>query len=194
MKAILITATIGAGSVITGGSAFATDAVTVSTNNTDKKVKVIVSQPRLQDISVDVTDDKGYSIYQEDIRAKTTYGKVYDLSNLDEGIYTITASGELVTTTRKIKVEGSSATEISCKTSFRPFIMLKDNYLKVQFFNQNQENIEFTVEGSGTIYHQSKPGDELVFGEMLDVSKMPAGKYFARVNVGIKSYYYSFER
>lgn len=194
MKAILITAIVGVGFLFAGGNAFATDAVTVSANNNDKKVKVQVLQPKLQDISVMVADADGNVIFNENIRAKTTYGKVYDLSNLEDGIYTFTSSGEYITTTKKIMVEGSTAREISKEATFKPVISLKDNYLKVHFFNKERGDIEFTIEGSNAIFHESKAGNDIVYGEMIDVSRMPKGKYYAKVKVGNKSYYHPFER
>ncbi len=196
IKAVLFTASIGVSSLLTGGNVFATDAVTVSTSNTEKKIKVQVVEPRLQDISVYVSDAEGNIIYQEDIRASTTYGKVYDFSDLQDGVYTFTSNGEYITTTKRIMVEGSSAREISKEASYKPVITLKDSYLKVNYFNENQEDIEFSIEGSGSgnIFHESKGGNDIVYGKMLDVSKMPAGKYYARLKVGNKEYYQSFER
>jgi len=194
IKAVLFTATVGVSSVLIGGNAFATDAVTVSTSNTEKKVKVQVVEPKLQDISVSVANVEGKIIYQEDIRANTTYGKVYDLSKLEDGIYTFTSDGEHITTTKKIMVEGSSATEISKEATYRPVITLKDNYLRVHYFNKGQEDIKFSIEGSGDIFHESKGGNDIVYGKMLDVSKMPPGNYYAKLKVGNQEYYQSFER
>jgi hypothetical protein len=194
IKAVLATATIGVSSLLVGGNAFATDAVTVSTSSTEKKVKVQVVEPRLQDISVYVADDKGKIIYQEDIRANTTYGKVYDLSNLEDGVYSFTSNGEYVTTTKTIMVEGSSSREVSNEATYKPVISLKDNYLKVNYFNKDQEDIEFSIEGSGDIFHESKGGNDVAYGKMLDVSKMPSGKYYAKLKVGNKEYYQSFKK
>jgi hypothetical protein len=193
LKAIVMTATIGAGSLITGGNTFATDAVTVSTNNSQKRVKVTVSQPRLHDISVSVADEKGYLIYHDNIKAETKYGRVFDLSNLDDGIYTVTSSNQLVSTVKKIKVEGSSTREIGEETIHKPLIVLKDNYLRVQLLNQNQEDIEITIDGFETIYQESQAGNELVFGKMLDVSELPRGEYSAMVKVGKNSYSHRFK-
>ena len=194
MKAVLVTATLGVGSLLVGESAFATDAVTVSTSNTEKKVTVQVLEPRLQDISVQVADAEGKVFYQEDIRARTTYGKVYDLSRLEDGVYTFTSDGEYISTTKKIKVEGSTAREISSEATYKPVITMKGDYLKVHYFNKGKEDIEFTIEGSGEIFHESDGGNEVVYGEMLDVSRMPSGNYFARLKVGNKEFYHSFER
>jgi hypothetical protein len=194
IKTVLVTATIGVSSLFIAGNAFATDAVTVSTSNTEKKVKVQVIEPRIQDISVSVADVEGKVIYQEDIRANTTYGKVYDLSNLEDGVYTFTSDGEYITTTKKIQVEGSTTREISEKATYKPAITLKDNYLKVNYFNQGQEDIEFSIEGSGAIFHESDGGNEITYGKMLDVSKMPSGDYYAKLKVGNKEYYHSFRR
>lgn len=194
MKAVLVTATLGVGSLLVGESAFATDAVTVSTSETEKKVKVQVIEPGLQDISVHVADVAGKVIYQEDIRARTTYGKVYDLSNLEDGVYTFTSDGEYISTTKKIEVEGSTAREISKEATFKPVITLKGDYLKVNYFNKGQEDIEFTIEGSGEIFHESDGGNEVAYGKMLDVSQMPSGSYYARLKIGNKEYYHSFER
>ena len=119
---------------------------------------------------------------------------MYDLSDLEDGTYTFTSTDEYITTTKKIKVEGSSAMEISKEATYRPVFLIKDKYLKVQFYNQNKEDIEFTVESSGTLFHENKAGNDPVFGAMLDVSKMPKGKYYARMKVGNKDYYYPFER
>jgi hypothetical protein len=194
IKAVLVTATVGVICLFAGENAFATDAVTVSASKTEKKVKVQVFEPRLQDISVYVADADGKIIYQEDIRASTTYGKVYDLSELEDGIYTFSSNGEYITTTKKMMVEGSSVREISKEATYKPVISLKDNYLKVNYFNKGQEDIEFSVEGSGEIFHESKGGNDIVYGKILDVSQMPTGKYYAKLKVGNKEYCQSFER
>lgn len=194
MKAVLVTATLGVGSLLVGESAFATDAVTMSTSETEKTVKVQVIEPRLQDISVHVADAEGKVIYQENIRARTTYGKVYDLSNLEDGVYTFTSDGEYISTTKKIEVEGSTAKEISKEATYKPVITLKGDYLKVNYFNKGQEDIEFSIEGSGEIFHESDGSNEVAYGEMLDVSQMPSGNYYARLKIGNKEYYHSFER
>ena len=194
IKSVLITTTIGVSSLFITGNAFATDAVTVSTSDTEKKVKVQVIEPRLQDISVHVANDQGKVIYQEDIRASTTYGKVYDLSDLEDGVYTFTSDGEIITTTKKIQVEGSTAREISKEATYKPVFTLKDNLLKVNYFNKGQENIEFMIEASGNIFHESKGGNDIVYGKMLDVTRMPPGNYYARLKVGNKEYYHSFKK
>ena len=194
IKAVLVTATLGAGSLLVGESAFATDAVTFSTSNTEKKVKVQVIEPRMQDISVYVADAEGKVIYQEDIRARTTYDKVYDLSNLEDGVYTFTSDGEFISTIKKVQVEGSTTREISKEATYKPVITLKGDYLKVNYFNKGQEDIEFTIEGSGEIFHESDGGNEVGYGKILDVSQMPSGNYYARLKVGNKEYYHSFER
>jgi hypothetical protein len=194
MNAVLITATVGVSSLLLGGNAFATDGVTVSPSSTEAKVKVQVAEPRMQDISVYVADAEGTIIYQEDIQARTTYGKVYDLSELDDGIYTFTSRGEYITTTKKIKVEGLSARELSKEATYKPVISLEDNYLKVNYFNKNQEDIEFSIESSGAVFHESDVNNDIAYGKMLNVSKMPPGKYYAKLKVGNKDYYHQFER
>ena len=193
LKTILITAAIGTGMLISGGNSFATDAVTVSTNNTAKKVKVAVSQPTLYDISVRVADDKGYVIHHENIKAKTRFGKVYDLSNLDDGIYTITSSSELVSTTKKIKVEGSSTREIGIETTHKPHFELKDKHLQIQLLNQDRESIKISIDGFETIHQESYAGNDQVFAKILDVSSLPRGEYSAEVKVGKKSHYHRFK-
>jgi hypothetical protein len=193
MKTIVMTAAIGAGMLISGGNSFATDAVTVSTNNTSKKVKVSVTQPRLFDISVRVADDKGYIIHHDNIKAETKFGKVYDLSNLENGIYTISSSSGLITTTKKIEVEGSSTREIGEETTYKPYFVLKNNYLEIQLLNREQENIEITIDGFETIHHERYAGNNQVFGKKLDVSSLPRGEYSAEVKVGKKSHYHRFK-
>jgi hypothetical protein len=194
MKTALLTTAIGVCSLILGENARATDAVTVSTSTTEKKVRVQVAEPRLQDISVYVTNEDGNIIYQEDIRASTTYAKVYDLSKLDDGIYTFTSSGELITTTKEIKVEGSSTTELSREAEYQPYIYVKDNHLRVNYFNKNQEDIEFSIVSSKAIFHESKEGNDIAYGKLLDISNMPSGEYFARLKVGNKQYYHAFKK
>jgi hypothetical protein len=194
MKSVLITVTVGVSTLLLGGYAYATDGVTISPSITEAKVKVRVVQPKLQDILVYVKDDKGDVVYHENIKARTTYGKTYDLSNLDDGIYTFTSQGEYVTTTKKIEVEGSSAREISKEASFQPVITLKDNYLKVNYFNKAQEDIQLSVEGSREIFHKSNGNNAFHYGKMLDISKMHTGNYFVKMKVGKKEYYHQFEK
>ena len=193
MKKILISATIVTVFLISGENSYATDAVTVSTDNTTRKVKVAVTKPALYDISVRVEDDRGLIIHHENIRAKTRFGKVYDLSNLENGIYTITSSDGLVTTTRTIEVEGSATRQIGEETTHKPLFVLKDNYLKIQLLNQDRQNIEIKVEGFETIHHDSHAGNDLVFAKALDISSLPKGEYAAEVKVGKKSHLHRFK-
>ncbi len=194
MKSALVTVTIGVSSLLLGGNALATDGVSVSPSSTEARVKVQVAEPRMQDISVYVSDAEGTIVYQEDIQAKTTYGKTYDLSNLEDGIYTFTSSGDYITTTKQIRVEGSSATELSKEATYKPVMVVKGNYLKVNYFNKGQEYIEFSIEGSGDIFHEGIRSNDVAYGQILDVSEMPTGKYYAKLKVGNKDYYHLFER
>jgi len=194
MKSVLVTAIIVVSTLLPGGNAYATDGVTVSPSSTEAKIKVRVAEPRMQDISVYVADAKGTIVYHETIKARTTYGKMYDFSGLDDGIYTFTSNGEIISTTKKIKVEGSSVRELSKEASYKPFITLNDNYLKVNYFNKAQEDIELSVEGSGDIFHESKSNNDLVYGKMMDISKMPIGNYYVKMKVGNKEYYHQFEK
>jgi len=194
MKSVLITASVGVSSLFLGDYAFATDGVTISPSNTEAKVKVQVAEPRMQDISVYVADARGKIVYQEDIKAMTTYGKTYDLSELNDGIYTFTSSGEYITTTKKIKVEGSSTREISKEATYKPVFSLKDKYLRVNYFNKAGEDIEFSIEGSGGIFYEGKMSHDISYGKMLDISKMPKGSYYANLKVGNKEFSHPFER
>jgi hypothetical protein len=148
----------------------------------------------MQDISVYVADANGMIVYQEDIKAMTTYGKTYDLSELDDGIYTFTSSGDYITTTKKIKVEGSSATEISKEATYKPVFSLKDKYLRVNYFNKAGEDIELSIVGSGEIFYEGNMSNDISYGKMLDISKMPKGSYYANLKVGNKEYSQLFER
>jgi hypothetical protein len=130
-------------------------------------------------------------LHSDEISSDATT-KVYDFSNLRDGIYTFESKSENMNITKKIGVEGSKVEILSKESEFKPIFSVENDELRVNFLNQNMEDVEFSIESTAEVFYQENEGNEMNFQKKFNISNLWLGDYYAKLKVAGNTYYHYF--
>lgn len=110
-----------------------------------------------------ITDIEGNTVYREKIKEKGNYSKIFDLTSLEKGDYTVELNKDFEIITKSIRVDARSVELITEKnvTIFKPVLRKKKNKVFVSQFSF--EAAPLTID----IYFE----DELISSETLEGKK-----------------------
>ena len=191
IKSLLAVSVLGFSTVLFAGNAY--DFLEVIPLNMMDKAVVKVVFPKYQNTSIYVADPEGSIIHRETIKKGSSTAKIYNFSNLDDGIYTFYSITEQVNITKKIMVNNSSIEVISNEVEYKPVFIIKDNHLLVNYLNLEQEEIEMVIYNSNAELYRSTEGNSEVYQKKFHFSHHERGEYFAKITVGRKNYTHSFD-
>ncbi len=192
MNAFLATFTIGASALISAAPGFAGDGMSIAPYTTEKKATVKLENLKSIDVTIMVTDDNGRVLFEETIQSQRSYGRVYDFTNLSDGVYTITSNDDYIRTTSEVQVQRADVRVLRNEVEYKPVFKTKDNALLVNYFNADAKDITFSIENEYGLLYENAEGNGLTFQKSLNISKMMPGRYYATVDVGDRSYSYDF--
>ncbi|MEE9463120.1 MAG: hypothetical protein V3V53_14870 [Bacteroidales bacterium] len=191
IKLLFVSAMVGISSFVFSGNALAFFIDLKPVDIPDKAV-VRLEAPKNYTASIYIAGPEGDILLEESITLDEASTRLYDFTNLDNGIYTFHSSDEQSTTTKRIKVEGSSIEILSKEVEYKPIFNINDKSLSVNYLNMGSEDIEFIIEGKYSSFYLVDEGNEIRFRKQFDISKLPRGEYYALMNVGNKQYYHKF--
>lgn len=181
--------------VTLGGNALSSGNVSFKPLTEEGKVLVSLEDSQTELISISIEDKyENVVYYSSKVSGDELYKKVFDVSNLADGNYSLIADFG----TNKVREEfevldskvvySKTSGEIECKPVFK----VKDNSLIVlyQCPLNNPVKVDFK-ENSETFYtHKS---DKSQLAAKYNLSQLPNGEYSVVLNSGDRRYTYNFE-
>lgn len=157
--------------------------------------KVLVS---LEDVQADVVnltiEDKYEDVvyYSSKVSGDELYKKVYDMSNLPDGTYVLTAmfgkvevKEEFVVNDSEVKKLEKEDSKITCQPVFR----LKDNALVVLYQCPTNNDVKVTFASENEVFFDHESGQSKLAAK-YDLSSLPNGDYEVVLNTGGESFKY----
>lgn len=192
INALLAIITIGAIALISTPTSLAGDGMSITPIKAEKKAAVKLESPKSIDVAILVSNEKGKILYEETIQSQKPYGRVYDFTGLTDGTYTITSNDDYIRTTSKVEVKHADVAVLSNEIEYKPIFLMKDNALLVNYFNSDAKDITFSIEDKYGVLYENTEGNNRAFQKRVNISKMIPGRYFAKVDIGDRSYGYDF--
>jgi hypothetical protein len=159
----------------------------ISAVNTEKAVIVDATNTFNQEITVNIEDINGNTLYSEKIKEGQRFVKKYNLTKLESGDYRLVVVKKLFKTIQPITVTEKTVemSEVERKEKFLPNVTAKNGLMDVNVLLGNYNNIHvrlYDVAGK-------KVFEELnyvVFNlhKRYDLTKLDKGIYFAEVVAG----------
>ena len=193
MKTMKLSIAIGAGllsAALFSGKASAI--VYVIPVDVPERAIIQVTSPSNAPASIYFYDAAGTMLVSDKISPESSQ-KLYDLSNLSDGVYTFESITDYMNITKKIGIENSKVEILSKETEFKPYFSVEENQLKVNFANQDQNAVALSIENDFQVFYQGKGGSDFHFQKILDISNLLLGEYYAKLKVGGKTYYHYFD-
>jgi len=192
IKLLLVSAIVGISSFAFSGNVHAFFIDLVPVDIPDKAVFELVA-PKNHTASINIASPGGDIFYKESISRDDARKRYYDFTDLESGVYTFYSSEEHITTTKKIRVDGSLVQILSKEVDYKPVFNVKGKHLNVNYYNQDMNEMEFIIDGKYANFYQDKEGNAISFSKQFDISDLPKGVYHALMNVGGKQHYHKFK-
>ena len=131
-----------------------------TTNRAKKTVKVEFNSVKKGQV-LSIKDEQGFEVYNNKIKNSGNYSKTFDLSALDDGIYSVELNKKFEINIKKFKVKNGLSTFLNNKKEFKPVIRTKNDLLYISKMGFSQESLEVTI------YYKEKA----IFSETLKNKK-----------------------
>jgi len=161
----------------------------------DTKTLVAVTQdtPALNQISI--ISEKGETVYFKQSTKKTAgYKKIFDLSQLEDGAYTVKLKAGSATVKREMKINNGTISVEAQKSELDPFFAFDNNVVKVSYLNFEEKDVVVSVYDGTQRIHQTKLGNEFTINKGINLSKLERGEYEILLANAGKEYWFSVKR
>jgi len=169
--------------------------------NVEPGMKAFQDKPETQlkfDIPVNdntyitIYDTEGNSIFSDMFSPKNKTSKVFDFASVSDGTYTMITDNKYTTLEKTIELKDRQVTIIEKDITYRPVFSLDGDLLKVNYLNANKGDISITLESSAWIHLDKKVGNQMAYGEILNLKNLPKGEYTFTLKVDSSEYTYNF--
>ena len=180
VKSLVYIAATGCSAFLFSGNTNAT--VNVVPMSIPGRAILEVVVPPSNDTWLYLSDEEENNLYCEEFSTDITFRQWLDLSNLNNGVYTIYSRTDNSENTEKVWVKDESVILLRDKVEYRPEFTQKGDELMVSYFNPKQRNIEITLRSSDDMYqfYDGDLGNSRAFNKKFDLSRMPRGEPLQR--------------
>ncbi|MEM9299844.1 MAG: hypothetical protein AAGA64_15880 [Bacteroidota bacterium] len=157
----------------------------------NKEFTLFINEVNAPAVVVSLKNISGNTLYKEVLLSKDKYSKLYDLTALPVGSYTLEVDEDTRINTWSVELssEGLSVDLNAKKEFFKPQIVEKDNVLGISFFNKTNETLEISVlnDRNEEIFTEEL-AEDLVIMKQYDLSKFDRGRYTVVARTAGKSF------
>ena len=182
--------------VLVSGNANATGKLKVDViRGKNEKVLVNVLLARDSKFEVNVTDSKGDIVYNEsEISPSLDYKKIYDLSDLKDGKYTLKVKLDDEVNLSELVVKDGIVQFVKNDEEISPNFKLNGKILEFSFPNSSDQNVRLLLYNNDTNHwiYQENLYPESDISQTLNLSKLNQGSYKAVLISGNVTFDYSF--
>ena len=183
------------GFITLSGNALCSGNVSFKPLTEEGKVLVSLEDVQANIVSLSIEDKFANTVYYDSkVKGDESYKKVYDVSNLPDGTYTLTADFGKSTVTKDFTVIDSKVIENSDKEKkvCSPVFRKVDDKLIVlyQCPDKNDVNVAFKNDYETFFSHDSKNSK---LAAKFDISELPKGDYEVVLNSGAEQYSYNLK-
>ena len=135
MIAILATITIGACGLLSPAEAYAGDGMEITPITSEKKAMIELKNLKSIEVSIFISNAEGKVVHEEILKSQSSFGRVYDFTNLEDGKYTIISEDDYIRTTTEVKVGRSDVEVLSNEFEYKPIFSTKRSSVTVNYLN-----------------------------------------------------------
>lgn len=175
-------------------SSFASGDISISPMKESSIAKVEIDVPTKEGVKVSVFDPDGIVIHNDFISKNSEYEKLFNFSQVDEGVYTFVTKTGYITVTKTIELINDKIHVINKEFAYEPIFKIDGDILSVNYLNRSNEAISISLMDSTKDYYKEEDNNMLSYGKMINIKNLPVGEYRLILAVGEKEYNYNFIR
>lgn len=175
-------------------SSYASGDINVSPMKESSLARVEIDVPALDDVKVSVLDPGGIVIHNDLISKNSEYEKLFNFSQVEDGVYTVVTKTGYTTVAKTIELDNNNLSVINKEFSYEPIFKIDGDILTVNYLNRSNQDISIYLLDSAKDYYKEEGDNSISYGKMLNIKKLPLGEYKVVLAVGEKEYNYNFKR
>lgn len=141
-----------------------------------------------------ILNQEGKTIHSDKVSKESFLERKYDLSNLDNGVYTVITESDLKSVEKTIRVESNGLSVLKEESRYHPSFSIDGDYLMVNYLNVNNDDVSIVLEDATSRYFRENGVSDMVYGKKLDIKRLKMGKYTVALKSGGNTYNYSFNK
>ena len=131
---------------------------------------------------INIIDFNGQVLFEETIVSKTKYQKRFNLKNVPEGKYELTAENALRSIVYTINVKNGKAWLHEKNITYKPTFSVKDRKIHLHFLNNGAREVHIVLyNGFNEKVHEEVVKGKIALSKTFDLSRSLNGKYNLRV-------------
>ncbi len=143
------------------------DSRALITAETDSKVPSEIS----------IATENGRIVYYKRSKAAAVFKSVFDLSKLENGIYTVKITTGNASAIREVKVNNGEVKVTAMKTQIEPYFACDGDLLKVSYLNFGGDDISLLIYNGSQLVFESGIGTQFNIQKGFDISRLVRGNY-----------------
>lgn len=160
----------------------------------DQKVLVAFESVIPGQISLTLTDsDERVVYYKSTFSPKAEYRGIYNLSELQDGAYTLSVNSGDARISRNIEIKNKELAFSDPVFGNTPVFNLNKQFLDISFLNNQLKNVSVQIFRNNSLVYASQLGDGLVVQNRFDLSRLPGGDYRVYLVSGNDTYTFDAE-
>ncbi|WP_170062923.1 hypothetical protein, partial [Polaribacter butkevichii] len=126
-----------------------------------------------------IKNENGITIYKQVIQSSGTYSKTFDLTNLEDGIYTTELDKDFEIDVKKLEVKDGFVTFLKeeNKKIFKPVIRAEGDLVLISKIDFNKQPIKVILYHDNNLIHSEKIEGKEILNRVYNVSKREKGTY-----------------
>ncbi len=167
--------------------------VTADDNN---HIMINLAKDVQEEVIVTLSDRYGVKVFSEKTQSHTIKARKYDLSKLDNGLYTLELELEDEIKIQKINKSFNSIDVYEAEKSsvFKPIIKNNNGKVSVNVLSFHGSFQIKVINSKGDIMYKNKYQANGSFNSIYDLTTLPEGEYNIQVGIDVENYYGSFDK
>ena len=159
-----------------------------------KKVKVAFKNVK-KGHQLTLKNEKGINLHSETVSRTGLLTKIFDLSSLNDGVYTIELNKdyEIIVKTIEVKNNIVISNEASKKVILKPVFRNKENILMISKINFHKKPMKIALYFDNEIIYSENLESEEIFNRVYKLDKEIKGEYSVVLNINSRSYSHKFK-
>ncbi|MFO7370084.1 MAG: DUF3244 domain-containing protein [Bacteroidales bacterium] len=160
----------------------------------NKKVVLRISDAPKRALELNIENaSTGEVVYQQRLSRDTVYLKVFSLTNLPEGEYSMTIETEEKVYRKFLGITRDSCLLLGEAEDYKPIFDNENENLLITFRNSKDEKLKVLFRNSLGIFFKDEPGQATSLRRKYNLSMLEPGSYQVDLMAGNDIYTYSFE-
>lgn len=143
---------------------------------------------------VSIITENGEVVYYKKSKAANEFKSILDLSQLNDGMYTLRLKTGKASTQRNLEIIQGKMTVKRLQTKVDPFFAYDGKMLKLTFLNYDKSDVSMLVYNGSKLVDEFKLGDNFNIQRAFDVSKLSKGEFDFVIGGTKQNYSYKVTR